>query len=104
MSNNSDDFWGIVKFLFFGGLIVLALMWVFESGPFEKSYTPSPTIQSYGSNPSFTGSGDNNSEGYKCTELGTDPQWRCKCKHPWMDINNGPVCPYCTHRTVYHHN
>lgn len=103
MSNDSsNDFWGWVVVI---AIVVIGGMWIFDAGPFEKSSYNSSTHSTVGGNtPSFTGSDYKNSQGYKCTELGTNPQWRCKCKHQWMDINSGPICPYCHHRTVNHHN
>lgn len=101
--NSSNDFWGWLIIIAIG---VVGVMWLFDAGPFEKpTYTPSynyPTSGGY--DPSFTGSGDNNRNGYKCVEQGIDPQFRCKCKYQWMDINGGPICPYCHHKTVNHHN
>lgn len=76
MSNNSsDDFWGWVIGI---GLAVVGIMWLFDAGPFEKEYTPTYPVQSYGTyNPSF---GGNNKVAVsvsvnQCNGLGV-----CSCK------------------------
>lgn len=88
-SNNSgENFWGVAILI---GAVILGAMWLFDAGPFEKSYTPTPTYYNNyggGSQPSFTGTrrncrGNHNTCNCPHTKKSLEDAhiWDCSCGH-----------------------
>lgn len=87
-SNNSGEGFKILIFL---GVMVFLIMYIFDLGPFKKSYTPTPTYYNNyggGSQPSFTGTrrnckGDHNTCDCPYTKKTLEDAhiWNCSCGH-----------------------
>lgn len=88
-SNNSGEGFKVIIFL---GVMVFLVMYLFDLGPFEKSYTPTPTYYNNygGSQPSFTGNK------YDCE--------RCLCPHYEKKSTFDSDCKNCDHPKGWHYS
>lgn len=87
MSNSSSNFpWTGIIFI---GCIIVLIMWIFDAGPFEKSYVPTTNYSSPYSSGSQVSFGSSNTNGsYTVSAYFQDGSYACE-----VTVKNGLAYP-----------